>query len=214
MAGALGTLGVLLEISLKILPRPEQELTLAFELPVDQAIATMNQWSNQPLPLSAACHMGNTLYVRMSGAGTALQAARAHLAAKSSKGEKLCGTTCASSAIRSSMARHRSGDCRSRRRRRPWTFPVSGSLTGVARSVAQIRRARGRYPPCRPRRRAAMPRCFAAATGKARCFTRCRPRPCAAPPTQAGFRSAAYPEPPVVSIRTCSDASDTQGRTI
>ena len=90
MAGALGTLGVLLEISLKILPRPEQELTLAFELPVDQAIATMNQWSNQPLPLSAACHMGNTLYVRMSGAGTALQAARARLGGEViEKGEAL-----------------------------------------------------------------------------------------------------------------------------
>ena len=83
-------LGVLLEISLKILPRPEQELTLAFELPVDQAIATMNQWSNQPLPLSAACHMGNTLYVRMSGAGTALQAARARLGGEViEKGEAL-----------------------------------------------------------------------------------------------------------------------------
>lgn len=79
MTGALGTLGVLLEISLKILPRPEEELTLAFGLPADQAITAMNQWSGQPLPLSAACHMGNILYIRMSGARTALQAARARL---------------------------------------------------------------------------------------------------------------------------------------
>src|SRR3989344_5465819 len=77
MTGALGTLGVLLEISLKILPRPEEELTLAFELPVDQAIATMNQWSKQPL--SAACHLDNTLYIRVSGTRTAVQAARARL---------------------------------------------------------------------------------------------------------------------------------------
>ena len=79
MAGALGTLGVLLEVSLKILPRPEQELTLAFELPADQAITTMNKWSGQPLPLSAACHVGNILYIRVSGARTALQAARVRL---------------------------------------------------------------------------------------------------------------------------------------
>ena len=79
MTGALGTLGVLLEISLKILPQPEEELTLAFELPADQAITTMSKWSNQPLPLSAACHMGNTLYIRVSGARTALQAARTRL---------------------------------------------------------------------------------------------------------------------------------------
>src|SRR3989344_4901829 len=79
MTGALGTLGVLLEISLKILPQPEEELTLAFELPAAQAITTMSKWSNQPLPLSAACHMGNSLYIRVSGARTALQAARTRL---------------------------------------------------------------------------------------------------------------------------------------
>ncbi len=90
MAGALGTLGVLLEISLKILPRPEEELTLAFKLPADQAIATMNQWSGRPLPLSATCHLGNTLYIRVSGARTASQAARIRLGGEViEKGEAL-----------------------------------------------------------------------------------------------------------------------------
>ena len=90
MTGALGTLGVLLEISLKVLPRPEQELTLAFELPADQAITTMNTWSGQPLPLSAACHLDNTLYIRVSGARTALQAARTRLGGEViEKGEAL-----------------------------------------------------------------------------------------------------------------------------
>lgn len=79
MAGALGTLGVLLEISLKVMPQPEEELTLVFELPADRAITAMNEWSGQPLPLSAACHLGGTLYIRMSGAGTALRAAHAKL---------------------------------------------------------------------------------------------------------------------------------------
>ncbi len=79
MAGALGTLGVLLEISLKVIPRPEQELTLSFEMPAERAIEAMNAWGAQPLPLSAACHLGDTLYIRMSGAGTALRAARARL---------------------------------------------------------------------------------------------------------------------------------------
>lgn len=79
MAGALGTLGVLLEISLKVIPRPEQELTLAFEMPAGPAIEAMNAWSARPLPLSAACHLGDTLYIRMSGAGAALRAARARL---------------------------------------------------------------------------------------------------------------------------------------
>lgn len=79
MAGALGTLGVLLEVSLKVLPRPEQEQTLAFPLPPAQAIATMNDWSRQPLPLSAAAHVGDTLYIRISGTGSALRAARVRL---------------------------------------------------------------------------------------------------------------------------------------
>lgn len=79
MAGALGTLGVLLEISLKVIPRPEQELTLSFEMPAGPAIEAMNAWSARPLPLSAACHLGDTLYIRMSGARTALRAAHARL---------------------------------------------------------------------------------------------------------------------------------------
>ncbi len=79
MVGALGTLGILLDISLKVLPRPEAEQTLAFALPPDRAIATMNEWSRQPLPLSAAAHVGDTLYIRISGAGSALRAARARL---------------------------------------------------------------------------------------------------------------------------------------
>src|SRR3990172_8477065 len=41
MVGALGTLGVLLEISLKVLPKPAREITLGFATTVDKAIATM-----------------------------------------------------------------------------------------------------------------------------------------------------------------------------
>jgi glycolate oxidase FAD binding subunit len=79
MAGALGTLGVLLEISLKVLPKPAQETTLAFEMPAGMAISVMNTWAGQPLPLSAACHAADTLYVRLSGAELGVRAARAKL---------------------------------------------------------------------------------------------------------------------------------------
>ncbi|TAM44108.1 MAG: glycolate oxidase subunit GlcE [Gammaproteobacteria bacterium] len=90
MVGALGTLGVLLDISLKVLPRPEAEQTLAFALPPDRAIAAMNEWSRQPLPLSAAAHVGDTLYIRISGAGSALRAARARLGGEPvEKGDEL-----------------------------------------------------------------------------------------------------------------------------
>lgn len=77
--GALGTLGVLLDISLKVLPRPETETTLSFIMSEAQALSTMTQWGRQNLPLSAMCFEGNTLHVRLSGAESALKAAKSRL---------------------------------------------------------------------------------------------------------------------------------------
>jgi len=76
MTGALGTLGLILEVSLKVLPRPEQELTLVQERSEAEAIEQMNRLAGQPLPLSAACHDGLNLYLRLSGTDSAVQAAR------------------------------------------------------------------------------------------------------------------------------------------
>jgi glycolate oxidase FAD binding subunit len=79
MVGAMGTLGVLLDISMKVLPRPEAEQTLVFELATPAAIAQMNRWSGQALPVSAACHDGSRLYLRLSGAASGVTAARQRL---------------------------------------------------------------------------------------------------------------------------------------
>jgi glycolate oxidase FAD binding subunit len=76
LVGALGTLGIILEASLKVLPRPEQELTLQWEMPEDQAITAMNSWAGQPLPVSAACYFDGSLYVRLSGTIPAIRAGR------------------------------------------------------------------------------------------------------------------------------------------
>jgi glycolate oxidase FAD binding subunit len=76
MVGALGTLGVLLEASLKVLPRSPVELTLARECTVSEAISTMNAWAGKPLPLSAALHDGDRLIARIAGAESAVSAAR------------------------------------------------------------------------------------------------------------------------------------------
>ncbi|PKY09543.1 glycolate oxidase subunit GlcE [Acidithiobacillus marinus] len=75
LVGSLGTLGVLLEVTLKVLPRPEQELTLVQELPMAAAIDQMNQWAAQPLPVSASAWYDNYLYLRLSGATKAVEAA-------------------------------------------------------------------------------------------------------------------------------------------
>lgn len=79
MVGARGTLGVLLDLSLKVLPRPETEITLAFDMRANDAITSMNRWAAQPLPLSAACHHGETLHLRLSGSEAGVRAARVKL---------------------------------------------------------------------------------------------------------------------------------------
>lgn len=79
MVGALGTLGVLTEISLKVLPRPATETTLQFELDEAAAIEKMNHWAGQALPLSASSWHADLLTVRLSGATSAVHAAQVKL---------------------------------------------------------------------------------------------------------------------------------------
>ena len=79
MAGSLGTLGVLLEVSMKALPLPPAEITLRREHDAAQAIDLVNAWAGKPLPISATCHMDDALYVRLSGADTAVKAAQQKL---------------------------------------------------------------------------------------------------------------------------------------
>ncbi|MBM3391094.1 MAG: glycolate oxidase subunit GlcE [Betaproteobacteria bacterium] len=83
MAGALGTLGLLLEVSLKVLPKPPAETTLRLDLPQDKAIETMNRWGGQPLPISATCWSDGHLTVRLSGARAAVAAARGKIGGES-----------------------------------------------------------------------------------------------------------------------------------
>ncbi|MBA2483727.1 MAG: glycolate oxidase subunit GlcE, partial [Nitrosomonas sp.] len=79
MVGSMGTLGVILEVSLKVLPLPPANLTLRLQLTEDQAIEKMNQWAGKPLPISATCYCDGELIVRLSGAESALRAAHAKL---------------------------------------------------------------------------------------------------------------------------------------
>ncbi len=79
MVGALGTLGLITEVSLKVLPSPGAETTLQFELDEAAAIVKMNTWAGQPLPLSATSWHAGLLSVRLSGARSAVHAAQAKL---------------------------------------------------------------------------------------------------------------------------------------
>jgi glycolate oxidase FAD binding subunit len=76
MAGSFGTLGVLLEVSLKVLPIPEEEITLRFDADEAGAIERMNRWAGQPVPISGTCFVDGQLTVRLSGSSLGLAAAR------------------------------------------------------------------------------------------------------------------------------------------
>jgi glycolate oxidase FAD binding subunit len=79
MCGGLGTLGVLTEVSIKCLPLPRSETTRTFELSADESIRRVNAWGGQPIPLSATCFVAGRLWVRLSGAVPAVEAAAARI---------------------------------------------------------------------------------------------------------------------------------------
>ena len=79
MAGSLGTLGVITEVSLKVLPRPECEYTLKQVCEQAEALRRFADWSGRPLPLSAACWHDDHLYLRLSGNEESLRHAQHQL---------------------------------------------------------------------------------------------------------------------------------------
>jgi len=89
MAGMLGTLGVLLDVSLKVLPIAPAEATLACRLAQPQALELLQRWGGQPLPLNASCWVHDDsagaaedwLFVRLRGAVAAVEAALPRMAA-------------------------------------------------------------------------------------------------------------------------------------
>jgi glycolate oxidase FAD binding subunit len=84
MVGALGTLGVITEVSVKVLPGPVAEATLVFEYTPADAIDAMNRWAGRPLPVSATCHDGRRLYLRLSGTEAGVRSASQRLGGESS----------------------------------------------------------------------------------------------------------------------------------
>src|SRR5215472_11801985 len=79
VAGSLGTLGLVAEASLKVLPRPPIELTLRLEMDEARALDAMNRWAGEPLPVSATLWHGGALDVRLSGSQAAVRGARAKI---------------------------------------------------------------------------------------------------------------------------------------
>jgi len=79
MCGSLGTLALITEVTLKVLPRPIAELSLRFEMPQDRAITRMNEWAGRPLPISASAWHAGVLTVRLSAGVSGIRSAREKL---------------------------------------------------------------------------------------------------------------------------------------
>ena len=79
LAGSMGILGVICEVSLKVLPLPTASATLRFEMDQAAALAKLNGWGGQPLPLSASAWWNDTLVLRLAGARAAVDAAARQL---------------------------------------------------------------------------------------------------------------------------------------
>jgi glycolate oxidase FAD binding subunit len=75
LTGSLGTLGLILEVSVKVLPKPVAQQSLRFAMTEAEALHQMNVWGGQPLPISASCWYQGQLTVRLSGARAAVDAA-------------------------------------------------------------------------------------------------------------------------------------------
>ncbi len=75
MAGSMGTLGLLLEVSLKVLPRSSADTTLRLNCSETEAIRLMNEWAGKPLPITATAYRDGDLSVRLAGARAAVDAA-------------------------------------------------------------------------------------------------------------------------------------------
>ncbi len=76
MAGSLGTLGLLTEVSLKVLPLPMAGMTLRFAMGETEALKKLNEWGGKPLPVAASVWHDGALTLRLAGAVAAVRAAR------------------------------------------------------------------------------------------------------------------------------------------
>ena len=79
MAGSYGILGLITEVSLKVLPKPRQSLSISLQMSAEHALLRLAEWGQQPLPISAACHDGEHLHLRLEGGEGSVAAAHDRL---------------------------------------------------------------------------------------------------------------------------------------
>jgi glycolate oxidase FAD binding subunit len=73
--GAMGTMGLIVDVSLKVLPKPPADETLSFGMSAQESIETVNRWAGQPLPIVSTAWKEGRLFIRLAGAVAAVKAA-------------------------------------------------------------------------------------------------------------------------------------------
>ena len=79
MVGSFGSLGILTEVSFKVLPQPRKRVTHALEITRQQAVDDFLRWRKSGLPLSGLFHDGERLFVRLEGGEAAVTAAASNI---------------------------------------------------------------------------------------------------------------------------------------
>lgn len=79
LAGSFGCLGLITEVSFKVLPKPRAVLDTALEMSADDMARKLVQWRDAGLPVTGACHAGGILHLRLEGGEGSIRAARATL---------------------------------------------------------------------------------------------------------------------------------------
>ena len=75
LCGSMGILGLITEVSLKVLPRPRAEMTRRFDMSASHAVNAFGQWRSKPLPISGAAWCDGQVWLRLSGASSAVRTA-------------------------------------------------------------------------------------------------------------------------------------------
>ena len=79
VAGSWGVLGVLCEVSLKVLGTRRATTTLEFDWDERRSLEALARWGARPLPLSASAWHEGCLRIRLSGSGAAVESAASKL---------------------------------------------------------------------------------------------------------------------------------------
>jgi glycolate oxidase FAD binding subunit len=79
LAGSMGQLGLITEVTLKVLPLPQSVATLRFEFDQAAALMALNRWGGEPLPIEASAWWDGALLLRLAGAHAAVEAAARRL---------------------------------------------------------------------------------------------------------------------------------------